>query len=139
MGCNLQHLYVHPLTRSKVGLKMVRILLNHPDQEKFMAKANIDSGICGFITNVKTTAGEDHQILIKIESECPDIQKLAENISEVNPWEEISYRKGVPSIISKGQEYCAHPGCPVPAGIIKAVEVEAGLALPKDASIQIEK
>ena len=29
--------------------------------------------------------------------------------------------------------------CPVPSGIIKAIEVAAGLALPKDASIQVSK
>ncbi len=118
---------------------MVNILLMHPDKEKFMAKARIDSGICGFVTDVTTTIREDQQILLKIESDCPDIQNLAKNISEVNPWEEISYRHGVPSIIRKGQEYCAHSACPVPVGIIKAIEVEAGLALPKDAIVHIEK
>ena len=33
-------------------------------------------------------------------------------------------------------EHLVHPACLVPAGIIKAIEVEAGLALPMDASIK---
>jgi hypothetical protein len=37
------------------------------------------------------------------------------------------------------QQILPHPGCPVPAGIIKAVEVEGGLALPRDASIKVSK
>ena len=33
----------------------------------------------------------------------------------------------------------AHPACPVPSGIVKAIEVEAGLALPADVSIKVSK
>jgi hypothetical protein len=36
-------------------------------------------------------------------------------------------------------KHCPHPACPVPSGILKAVEVAAGLALPRDASIVIRK
>jgi hypothetical protein len=36
-------------------------------------------------------------------------------------------------------KYCTHAACPVASGIIKAVEVEAGLALPGDVSIKISK
>ena len=38
-----------------------------------------------------------------------------------------------------GAEHCYHPACPVPVGIIKAIEIEAGLALPADASIKLSK
>jgi hypothetical protein len=36
-------------------------------------------------------------------------------------------------------KHCQHASCPVPSGIIKAIEVASGLALPKDASIQVSK
>jgi hypothetical protein len=36
-------------------------------------------------------------------------------------------------------KYLTHSACPVPAGILKAVEVAAGLALPKDAAIKVSK
>jgi hypothetical protein len=36
-------------------------------------------------------------------------------------------------------KHCPHPSCIVPSGIIKAVEVAADFALPKDAGIKIEK
>jgi hypothetical protein len=36
-------------------------------------------------------------------------------------------------------KHCKHAACPVPSGIIKAVEVASGLALPKDASIQVSQ
>jgi hypothetical protein len=38
-----------------------------------------------------------------------------------------------------GAKHCTHAACPVPVGIIKAVEVETGLALPADVSIKLSK
>lgn len=35
------------------------------------------------------------------------------------------------------EKHKQHAACPVPAGIIKAIEVAAGLALPKDAKIEV--
>lgn len=106
-----------------------------------MAKATIDSGICGHITHVSASKTEGYQVTLDIVSDCPDIQKLAEDpdVVEVNALEEISFRQGEPRILAKGREHCAHGSCPVPAGIIKVVEVEAGLALPKDVTIKFEK
>ena len=39
--------------------------------------------------------------------------------------------------MQKGVEHCFHSACPVPVGIIKAVEVAAGLALPADVRMTI--
>lgn len=106
-----------------------------------MTKAKIDSGICGHITHVSASSTDDYQVALDIVSDCPDIQKLAQDpdLAEVNALEEISFRQGEPSILTKGRQHCAHGSCPVPAGIIKVVEVEAGLALPKDVTIRFEK
>jgi hypothetical protein len=32
---------------------------------------------------------------------------------------------------------CAHAACPVPSGLLKAIEVAAGLALAKDVTMQV--
>lgn len=104
-----------------------------------MAKARIEAGICGHYAEVEAEADSNYQVKIKIESSCQHIQKLAENLSEVNALKEISSRRGTPEILSKGMEYCTHAACPVPVGIIKTVEVAAGLALPQTATIVIEK
>ena len=36
-------------------------------------------------------------------------------------------------------QHCPHAACPVPVGIIKAIEVEAKLAVPADVSIKLFK
>lgn len=104
-----------------------------------MAKAKIEAGICGFHTVVEAEAGEDYQVYLKIESDCKHIQKLAEDLKEVSAFNEISFRRGSPEILAKGAQYCTHASCPVPVGIIKTVEVAAGLALPQIVKIEVEQ
>lgn len=104
-----------------------------------MSKATIQPGICGFTTAVKVTTAGKRRCTITIESECPHIQKLSAALTEVDPFKEISFRGEGPSVLKLGTEYCSHPACPIPVGIIKAIEVEAGLALPKDVEITLEK
>jgi hypothetical protein len=103
-----------------------------------MAKAEIHSGVCGFVTTVETTM-EGDACRIKMTSDCKAIQKLAEALVEVQPFSEISFRRGTPSILQMGAKYCTHTACPVPVGVIKAVEVAAGLALPRDVEIKLTK
>jgi hypothetical protein len=103
-----------------------------------MAKAEIFAGICGFNTTVQTTMNE-RTCHLSIQSECKAIQRLAENLTEVDPFKEISFRRQLPQTYEAAHQYCSHAACPVPSGIIKAIEVEAGLALPKDVSIRISK
>ena len=103
-----------------------------------MAKAVITPGNCGYQTTVEAEM-EDMVCLLKICSDCPAIQKLAQEITRVNPFQEISFRRSTPTILQAGAKYCTHTACPVPVGIIKAVEIAAGLALPSDVTIQLSK
>jgi hypothetical protein len=45
----------------------------------------------------------------------------------------------MPKIHEAGHKHCYHAACPVPVGIIKAMEIEAGLALPEDVTIRLSK
>ena len=101
-----------------------------------MAKVKVFSGICGFHTTIDAREAEN-MIRLQIQSECDAITRLAENLTEVDPYQEISYRRGGPLTLQMSAKYCSHTACPVPVGIIKAVEVEARLALPMDATIQV--
>ena len=77
--------------------------------------------------------------VLTITSECKSIQKFAQNLQSVNPMDEISNRKGTSTVLMQGSSICPHAACPVPVGIIKAVEVESGLALPEDVTIKLLK
>jgi len=103
-----------------------------------MATVEIDSGICGFVTTVRTHA-TGRTMSVEIESDCEHIQKLAAALTEVDPFREISFRNEGPLTLRLAAEHCAHAACPVPVGIIKAIEVEAVLALPKDVTIRVSR
>lgn len=105
-----------------------------------MARAEINSGVCGFHTSVVTSMDEEGETCsIHIDSQCEAIQRLAQVLIEVQPFEEISFRRKTPTILALGAKFCTHAACPVPVGVIKAVEVAAGLALPRDVQIQLTK
>lgn len=103
-----------------------------------MAQAEVMAGNCGFTTRVIATQ-EDKIVTLEIHSECKAIQKMATALTQVNPFDEISFRRGMPHILKTSVAYCTHAACPVPVAIIKAVEVEAGLALPSDVTIKLSR
>ncbi len=103
-----------------------------------MAKAEITAGICGFSTTVVARM-EGSRCVLAIESDCDAIRRLAEELTEVEPFQEISFRRGTPRTLELGTQHCYHASCPVPIGIIKVVEVEAKLALPADVTIKLSK
>jgi hypothetical protein len=106
--------------------------------EEVLARAQIDSGICGFTTTVDTRMG-GRKCSVSLDSNCDAIQRLGEELTELDPFQEITFRGKGPRTLDLGAKHCYHPACPVPVGIIKAIEVEAGLALPADATIKLAK
>jgi hypothetical protein len=104
-----------------------------------LAKADIHAGVCGFHTSVEAHQDDSGQIQLTIESECKAIQRLAEHLTQADPFREFTFRGEGPLTFQLAAEYCSHAACPVPVGIIKAIEVEAGLALPADVNIKLSK
>ena len=103
-----------------------------------MAKAEIESGQCGFTTTVIASMN-GKVCTLSITSDCKAIQKLASRLTKVEPLREISFKQRTPITFEMAVNYCPHAACPVPAGIIKAVEIEAGMGVPVDASIKLSK
>lgn len=105
-----------------------------------MAKAEINSGICGFVAHVEAKADPDNPrcVYLTIESECKAVQRMAAQLTQVDPYKEFSFR-GSPQILQAAPQCLSHAACPVPSGIIKAVEVAANLALPADVTIKLSK
>ena len=102
-----------------------------------MTSAEICAGICGFTTIVEAAMDGQRRVLLSIESQCEKVQSLAVELTQVDPFQEITRRGDGPLTLRLAAKHLSHTACPVPAGIIKAVEVAAGLALPTDASIKL--
>ena len=103
-----------------------------------MIKATINAGVCGLITVVNVD-GDMMNTTVDIISDCPHIQKIAEELKEISPMEEIFSKFNTSKVYVLAAKHCQHLACPVPCGIIKAVETAGGLALPKDPTIELVK
>ena len=104
-----------------------------------MTQAEIKPGICGFTTMVEVCKTGVRSCSLTVKSDCSHIQELAGKLTELDPFREISFRGEGPTVFREAAKTLPHPACPVPVGIIKAIEVEAGLALPRDVEIRLSK
>jgi hypothetical protein len=108
-----------------------------------MATAKIDAGVCGFHTEVTASSEDGMSVGFETTSDCEKIRGLGEALAArgpINAYEEIS--PATESVVMATVRECLKgccAGCAVPAGIFKSMQVAAGLALPKDIVITIEK
>jgi hypothetical protein len=107
------------------------------------AVVNIDAGICGFVTTACVTSDDGQHVVFDIDTNCEKIASLGQMLGEKGPidaYQEIS-PGGQEVIMTTVREIltgcCA--GCAVPVGLFKAMQVTAGLALPKDIIIKLAK
>jgi len=75
---------------------------------------------------------------VTVTSECEMVAKLAEEIPELDFMDAFKRLLENP-VYKKGAACLKHVSCPVPCGILKALEVEAGLNVPKDSVIHFLK
>ena len=104
-----------------------------------MAIVEIDAGVCGLATTVRAVKTEGYNVRVAIESACPHVQKIAAEVQEVDAVRQIGLRGGLPPVLQTAYSHCIHAACPVPSGLVKAIEVAAGLALPKDVAMRVSK
>jgi hypothetical protein len=99
-----------------------------------MIKVIVNSGICGFSTEIIAEEGEGKKIKISLSTQCEMVKKMAADISELDMMAAFTGFLNN-SVYKAAAKNLKHVACPVPSGILKALEVELGVALPKDASI----
>jgi len=104
-----------------------------------IAKGNIDCGICGFKVQVAATSDNGQDVKLEITSTCPSYEKIAAELKEVDAYNEIFSKLHKGNIYQVFSEHASHQNCPGLSGILKTIEVAAGLALPKNATIEITK
>ncbi len=103
-------------------------------------KGTISAGACGFVTEVTAVCEDGQQVSFEISTPCEKIRALAGALPVVDAFAEM--RTGVDgAIISAARNVipgcCA--GCVIPAGLSKAMQVAAGLALPQTVTMSFDK
>jgi|SRR5208282_5929856 len=97
-------------------------------------KVIINPGACGFLATVVVKKNENKNFSVTITSECLMVSKLGTEIPELT-MRDVFRRLLDNPVYRKGAACLKHAACPVPSAILKALEVEAGLNVPKDISI----
>jgi hypothetical protein len=104
-----------------------------------LVRTTVRAGICGFITTIVANSDDMQNVTFQIESDCGNIQELAEDFPAIDGYSEIGGGfDGVINQTVRGALKGCCSGCVVPCGIFKSMQVAAGLALPAAASIEIE-
>ncbi len=110
-----------------------------------MVNVEITGGICGFTTQVFAEDKTCYKASFRLESDCPNWKRVDAILGgkELNMMTELFKDKKTGTLNSQvldiSLKTIPHVSCPVISGILKALEVSAGLALPKDASITFKK
>lgn len=103
-----------------------------------MTRVIVFSGICGFSTEIVAERVDKKKINIRITSECEMVRAMAQDISTLDMM--VAFIGFMDNTVYKAaSRHLRHVACPVPSGILKTLEVEAGLCLPKDVSIRFIK
>ena len=104
-----------------------------------MVELEVFAGVCGFTTLIRAKDTSRYKAVCTIESECPNCRKLGDAIGnqELNVMDEL-FKKGKSQVMKAAQANIPHLSCPVAAGILKALEVSAGLAIPKDVTMKFK-
>jgi len=103
-----------------------------------MTKVVVASGACGFTAVIRAEKGQGRSIDVSVESGCAMVQKLAAEITRLGEHDALIGILKNPVYLAAGK-HLRHPACPVPAAVLKALEVEAGLNVRKDATIVFER
>ncbi len=99
-----------------------------------MTRTRVHAGACGFVSIIEVEAS-DGVFRLRIESDCEMVEALAEQIGELSSTEALRRDS---EVYRKALRCLRHISCPVPLGILKCLEVEAGLNVPRPVRIEFE-
>ena len=99
-----------------------------------MSDVKVEAGACGFTSMIHVTKIDRKTVEVTINSPCVMIQSFNKALGTL-PWMKVFAKIKDSEIFQAAQDNISHTDCPVPVAVLKAIMVEMGAALPKNASI----
>lgn len=107
------------------------------------AQAQVDAGICGFQTRIHAESDDSQNVTFRIVSGCEKAKAFGEALMAKGPvdgYAEIGAdADGVILTTARASLQGCCAACAAPVGVFKAMQVAAGLALPKGIEIKLAK
>lgn len=101
-------------------------------------KADVYAGVCGHSAVIEVTRVDDRHVQVVIHSECEQITAMNPDLVNLQ-WKgrghEVFKRMTESAVYQSAAKHIRHTACPIPSAILKAIEIECGVALPKDVRI----
>ena len=104
-----------------------------------MSTVKAKPGVCGFECTITCTKNDNRKLDINLATKCPHIKKMQKDLQNIDGMEEVFGGFPKSRVYESASRNCQHLACPIPSAIVKAIEVESQLALPKDVSFEISK
>jgi hypothetical protein len=103
-----------------------------------MTKVIINPGNCGFSVDVTVNKKKDGKAAILIDTECEMVLNMLDDISLLETRASFTGYLNNP-VYRSAAMHLQHVACPVPVGILKALEVEMGLCVSEEVRIKFSK
>jgi hypothetical protein len=100
-----------------------------------MTTVVVNSGACGFTVTVTAEKGKERTISLSLDTACEMVQEMLGDIATVDRMVALIGFRDNP-VYQSAAKHLKHVACPVPSAILKAIETEAGMNVPKDARIE---
>lgn len=104
------------------------------------ARVTVHAGVCGFVTEARATSEDRQHVEFRVASPCEKIQGLAQRLPRLDAYADVGagfegeFHRAVWASLSG----CCS-GCAVPVGLFKAMQIAAGLALPRAVTMDFER
>ncbi|NOZ58642.1 MAG: hypothetical protein GXO66_03580 [Euryarchaeota archaeon] len=99
--------------------------------------AEVDPGSCGFVTRIRVER-LGREVRVRVNSECERVKKFAGALERLEVAEALAPMCASP-VYRAATRARLHPGCAVPAALLRAVEVESGAATPAEVRITFRR
>ena len=96
-----------------------------------MTVVEVNPGVCGMEARVRATALDNGNVSVAIETACDLVNGGLTGPLEIDPFSLRRPGSAPPKVCDN-----CHAACILPVAVVKAVEVEAHLALPRDAGLR---
>ena len=105
-----------------------------------MTRLIVNSGGCGYTVIIAVEKDETarKRYTLAVVTECKHVNLLAKDLPTLNMADALTPILANP-VYQAAARRVKHAACPVPSGILKALEVEAGLNVPRDVTMVFEK
>ena len=101
-----------------------------------MTELKVHSGICGFVTVIRTSSEDGQTVTIDYETTCPHAEKARAALKSADAYTELFRKPHETTVYAALSPHLPHTACPLHSGFLKAIEAAAGLALRRNVTME---